>query len=150
MLAVLEVLRQAFGVAVQLVRIRVAVVLELGAVHRHVPHGLGAGGGKEVFQLRERRAGKLFLLLDALLFLLFGEVQHEGVLPLDGVPDLAQQQNDNHREMNDRGDIKSCLLVGGQFHLWRRLRFSSASSTVVVRTSIATWLWPPWGTMMSA
>ena len=150
MLAVAQVLRQALGVAVQLVRVGSPVVLELGAVHRHVPDGLAAGHGNHFLQLREGVAVQFFLLFDALLFLLLREVQHEGVLPLDGIPDLTQQQNDNHREMNDRGDEQSCLLIGRESHFFLRLRCSSAFSTVVVRTSIATWLWPPCGTMMSA
>ena len=149
-LAVLEVLRKSFGVAVKLVGVGVAVVLELGAVHRDVAHRLCTGGGDEVLQLLHGVAMQFFVGLFLFFFLLLGEVQHEGVLPLGGISDPEQQQNDDHREMYDRGDQDACFLVGSQFHLRRRLRFSSASSTVVVRTSIATLLWPPWGTMMSA
>jgi hypothetical protein len=92
MLPVLEVLCQAFGVAVQLVRVGVAVVLELGPVHRHVADGLAADGGEHVLQLRDGAAVQFFLLLLRLFLLLFGEVQHKGVLPLDGIPDLADEQ----------------------------------------------------------
>jgi len=70
-------------------------------------------GRDHAFQLLQGALVELLLFLDPFLFFLFREIQHEGILPLEGVTDPAQQQDDNHREMYDRGDEKACFLVGG-------------------------------------
>ena len=150
-----QFLRQPFRIAVELFRVRIAVVLELagGAVDGDVAD-LGTplehrGGRQHLLQFLRCADLQFFLFLKTFLLLLLRKIKHEGVLLLDLEPDLDGQQNDNHREMDDRGDVQACLLVGRELHFFLPI-LDIAFSTVAEMTSMATLLWPPCGTMISA
>jgi hypothetical protein len=104
--AALEFPGQAFGIFVELVGIGVAVIFEDGApVHRDVSDGLSGAGCDEIVQLAADFLFERGFFAELFYLLLFGKVQYEGVLLLEGGANLRGQQGDDHHEMENHGDV---------------------------------------------
>ena len=118
-----KLILEPLSVFVELVGISAPVVFQCASVHNYVPHGRTSA----VFRNELVNAPADFFLELEFFFQLFNllllaEIQHEGVFLLNLDSELTGQQYNNHREMNNHGDVQSCLIFPIQ-HFCRAMTF---------------------------